>query len=93
MTKSLEITIRHEVGLHARPAAMFVKAANRFISQITVKNLSNETDSVDAKSILGILSSGVQMNDRILITAEGEDEDEALAALRDLIEGDFIQPT
>ena len=33
------------------------------------------------------------MNDRILITAEGEDEDEALAALRDLIEGDFIQPT
>jgi len=93
LTKSLEITIRHEVGLHARPAAMFVKAANSFISQITVKNLSNESDSVDAKSILGILSSGVQMNDRILITAEGEDEDEALAALRDLIEGDFIQPT
>ena len=92
MTKSLEITIRHEVGLHARPAAMFVKVANGFLSQITVKNLSNESDSVNAKSILGILSSGVQMNDLIRITAEGEDEDEALAALRDLIEGNFIPP-
>jgi len=92
LTKSLEITISHEVGLHARPAAMFVKVANGFLSQITVKNISNETDSVDAKSILGILTSGVQMNDRIRITAEGEDEDEALAALRDLIERNFIQP-
>ena len=92
MTKSLEITIRHEVGLHARPAAMFVKVANIFLSQITVKNLSNESDQVDAKSILGILSSGVQMNDRIRITAEGEDEDEALAALRDLIANNFNQP-
>jgi len=71
---------------------MFVKVANGFLSQITVKNISNETDSVDAKSILGILTSGVQMNDRIRITAEGEDEDEALAALRDLIERNFIQP-
>ena len=93
MTKSLEITIHHEVGLHARPAAMFVKVASSFLSQITVKNLSNASEPVDAKSILGILSSGVQMNDCILITAEGADEDEALAALNDLIEGNFIQPT
>jgi len=92
LKKSLEITIRHEVGLHARPAAMFVKVANGFLSQITVKNISNESDSVNGKSILGILSSGVQMNDRIRITAEGEDEDEALTALRDLIERNFIQP-
>ena len=92
LTVSQEIIVRHEVGLHARPAAMFVKIANNFLSQITVKNLSNESDSVNAKSILGILTSGVQMNDRIRITTEGEDEDEALAALRDLIEGNFIQP-
>jgi len=71
---------------------MFVKVANGFLSQITVKNISNESDSVNGKSILGILSSGVQMNDRIRITAEGEDEDEALTALRDLIERNFIQP-
>lgn len=92
MTKSLEITIHHEVGLHARPAAMFMEVAKGFLSQITVRNLSNESDSVNAKSILGILSSGVQMDDRIRITAEGEDEDEALAALRDLIERNFSQP-
>ena len=93
LTKSLEITIQHEVGLHARPAAMFVKVANSFLSQITVKNLGNESVTVNAKSILGILSSGVQMNDRIRITAEGEDADEALAALRDLIECNFNPPS
>lgn len=89
MTKSLEIAIRHKVGLHARPAAMLVKTANNFSSQITVENLSNKSDPINAKSILGILASGVQMNDRILITAEGEDEEEALTALRDLIERNF----
>ncbi len=89
MTKSLEIAIRHKVGLHARPAAMLVKTANNFSSQITVENLSNKSDPINAKSILGILASGVQMNDRIRITAEGEDEEEALTALRDLIERNF----
>jgi len=89
LTKSLEIAIRHKVGLHARPAALFVKTASIFTSQITVENVSDKSDPVNAKSILGILASGVQMNDRIRITAEGEDEEEALAALQDLIERNF----
>ncbi len=92
MTKSLEITIHHKVGLHARPAALFVKTASNFTSQITVENVSNKSDPVNAKSILDILTSGVQMNDRIRITAEGEDEEKALAVLRDLIERNFKQP-
>lgn len=89
MTASHEIIVRHKVGLHARPAALFVKTASNFTSQITVENVSNKSDPVNAKSILGILASGVQMNDRIRITAEGEDEDEALIALRDLIKRNF----
>ncbi|MCK4962760.1 MAG: HPr family phosphocarrier protein [Anaerolineales bacterium] len=93
MTKSLEITIHHEDGLHLRPAAMFMEVANGFLSQITVKNLSKETEATDAKSQISLMLAAVQANDQIRITAEGEDEDEALAALRDLIEGDFIQPT
>ena len=89
MTKSLEITIQHEDGLHLRPAAMFVKAAKNFSSQITVKNLSKETEATDAKSQISLMLAAVQASDQILITAEGEDEDEAIAALRNLIECNF----
>jgi len=92
LTKSLEITIQHEDGLHLRPAAMFTEVANGFLSQITVKNLSKETEATDAKSQISLMLAAVQANDQILITAEGEDEDEALAALRDLIERNFNQP-
>ena len=68
---------------------MFVKTANQFTSQITVENLCNQSDPVNAKSILGILSSGVEMDHQIQITAEGEDEQEAVAALCELIETNF----
>lgn len=89
MTTSKEIAVQHKVGLHARPAAMFVKTANKYSCNITVENLSNQSEPVNAKSILGILSSGVEMNHQIKITAEGEDEEEALAALSELIETNF----
>ncbi len=68
---------------------MFVKTANKYTSDITVENLSNQSEPVNAKSILGILSSGVEMNHQIQITAEGNDEQEALAALCELIETNF----
>ena len=89
MTTSKEIVVQHKVGLHARPAAMFVKTANQYTCNITVENLCNQTGPVNAKSILGILSSGVEMNHQIQITTEGEDEEEALAALCELIETNF----
>ena len=89
LTTSKEIVVQHKVGLHARPAAMFVKTANQFTCDITVENLCNHTGPVNAKSILGILSSGVEISHQIQITAEGEDEEEALAALYELIETNF----
>ena len=89
MTAKREITVRHTVGLHARPAAMFVKTAMAFSSQIQVENLSKGTDTVDARSILGVLASCVNQDDRIRIIAEGDDEEKALAALCDLIERNF----
>ena len=91
MIKSLEITIQHEDGLHLRPAKLFVEIAQKHVSRISVKNLSKETEAADAKSSIGLMLAAIQANDLIRITAEGEDE--ALAALRDLIEGNFIQPT
>jgi phosphocarrier protein HPr len=89
LTASKKIIVRHKVGLHARPAAMFVKTANTYTSKITMENLCNQSGPVNAKSILGILSSGVETNHQIQITAEGEDEQEAVAALCELIETNF----
>ncbi len=89
MTATLEITVIHEVGLHARPAALFVKAASEFSSEITVENLNSDSGVVNAKSILGILASAVQKDHQIRIIAEGEDEEQALIKLRELIESNF----
>jgi phosphocarrier protein len=89
LTATLEIIVEHEVGLHARPAALFVKAANEFSSDILVENLTSSEDPVNAKSILGILAAGVQKDHQVRIVAEGEDEEQALAALKELIESNF----
>ena len=84
-----ELTIEHEVGLHARPAALFVETAARFSSTITIENLTNVSAAVNAKSILSLLTCGVEHGHRIRITADGADESDALQALRQLIEGNF----
>ncbi|GAB4471323.1 MAG: HPr family phosphocarrier protein [Anaerolineae bacterium] len=88
MPKS-EIVVRHEVGLHARPAASFVKLAASFPCDITVQNVTTGSKSVNAKSILSVLSIGVSKDNTILIETSGEQADEALAALLNLIEGNF----
>ena len=89
MATTNEVVVTHNVGLHARPAAVFVKAASGFASQITVENLTKGKSPVNAKSILGLLSAGVQMQDQIRITATGSDEAAAVAALSDLILSNF----
>ena len=92
MAASSEIVIRNKVGLHARPAAQFVKTAARFKSSITVANLSKGTPPANAKSILSVLTAAVQMNDRIRLNADGADEAEAVAALCVLIDTNFGEP-
>ena len=89
MTATMEIIVEHEVGLHARPAALFVKEATEFSSEISVENLTSKSEPVNAKSILGILAAGVQKDHQIRIVAEGEDEEQAVAALHGLIETNF----
>jgi phosphocarrier protein HPr len=89
MSVSREIVIRHKVGLHARPAALFVKATSGFASRITVENLTKETAPANARSILSVLSVAVQMNDRVRITADGNDAEAAVIALCDLINSNF----
>ncbi len=75
-------TIHNKTGLHARPATLFVQTAAHFKSKIKV---TRENHTVDAKSILGILSLGASKGTTIDVTADGIDETEALAALDTLL--------
>jgi len=84
--QEITLTIRHEVGLHARPAALFVKTANRFTSQIVVEKDKQE---VNAKSILSVLTLGAGQGAVVTVRAEGEDEVEAIEALRELVVSNF----
>ncbi len=76
-------TIKNEEGLHARPASDFCKTANRFKSKI---KLLKDGDEYEAKSILMVLCAGAACGDTIEITAEGEDEQEAIDALCEMLE-------
>jgi phosphocarrier protein HPr len=82
----VKIVVDHKVGLHARPAAIFVKAANKFASDIQV---TKEDRTINAKSILSVLTLGVNQGTEITIHAEGEDADAALQELVALVEDNF----
>ena len=87
MTK-VEVTLRliNQSGLHARPAAKFVQHAKTFNSRILVKKGEK---IVDAKNILGVLSLGAECGDDITIIVEGDDAEEALKALGELVKNKF----
>ena len=80
-----EVEVRNPSGLHARPAALFVKAAARFASTITVQNMTKGAAPANAKSILAVMASGAARGHTVRIAAEGPDEDAAIAALHDLV--------
>ncbi len=83
---SAKITVENKSGLHARPASLFVQKAARFKSDIHV--LHNDK-RINAKSIMGILSSGIAQGTEIVIEAEGEDAQDAIDALVTIIEDKF----
>ncbi len=80
------LTITHPVGLHARPASIFVQTANRYKSSVVV---TCGERTADAKSIISVLGLGANQGSCIEITAEGEDARDVLKALRSLVESDF----
>lgn len=82
-----ELEIRNPSGLHARPAALFVRTAAGFDSSVRVENLTTGSASVDAKSILGVMGSGAARGHRIRVTVDGPDEEAALETLRELVAG------
>jgi phosphocarrier protein HPr len=82
----ITLTVRHEAGLHARPASLFVQTAKQFESNIRV---SRDEREANAKSILNVLTLGAGQGAAITVCAEGKDADEALNALQTLVEGNF----
>lgn len=91
--RALELTVINKSGLHARPAATFAQSAARFTSRITVENLERANRPVDAKSIIMILTAGIQCGHRIRLTADGTDEAEALASLSSAVEAGLGEGT
>lgn len=84
-------TIQNQVGLHARPAALFVQTAAKFQSKIKVRNATRGTPFVDAKSILMLLPLQVRQGHEVEITTDGPDEQSALEAIASLIASNFAE--
>ncbi len=82
--------ISNATGLHARPASDFIGAANKFKSEIAIRRLQGEdTEAVNAKSIVFLLALGLSQGEEVEISAEGEDEQLAVDSLIALIDSKF----
>ena len=79
-------TIENKTGIHARPASVFVQKASSFKSKVQLKAKGK---TVDAKSILMIMSMGLVKGTEITIVADGPDEAEAVAQLKALVDAKF----
>lgn len=81
-----EVTVKNQIGLHARPATFFIQKANEFKCSIWVEK---EERRVNAKSLLGVLSLGIVGGAAIRIIADGTEEQAAVEALVKLVETGF----
>jgi len=81
-----EVWVTNAQGLHARPASMFVELASQFQSRV---ELIKDSERVDGKSILSVLTLAAVQGTRLLIRAEGEDAEEAVEALARLFAAGF----
>ncbi len=84
--KKVILTISNQRGLHARAAAKFVKLAGEFLADITV---AKDGQEVSGLSIMGLMMLAAAPGDQIEMTVAGDDADEALKALRELVENKF----
>ena len=88
MTIERSITIKNKQGLHARPAALFVQIANKYSSDITIQK---GRQKINGKSIMGIMMLEAGVGSKIVITAAGEDAEEAINELEGLLLSDDIE--
>jgi phosphocarrier protein len=81
-----EITIINRLGLHARPAAMFVRIASRYRSEIWVEK---EGEQINGKSIMGLMMLAAGQGSKLLIRCEGSDAEKAMEEIEELINRRF----
>ena len=86
MTKKTALLVKNRLGLHARPAALFVQTANRFKSEIEVRKGRTKANG---KSIMGIMTLAAGPGTQIHIRANGSDAARAITALTKLIRNNF----
>ena len=86
MTKKVTLIIQNRLGLHARPAALFVQMANRFQSEIEV---TKGRTKVNGKSIMGIMTLAAGRGSQIAVRATGLDAAKAISSLTQLIRDNF----
>ena len=83
-----EVSVKNQVGLHARPATFFIQKANEFKSSVWVEK---DERRVNAKSLLGVLSLGIVGGTTIRIMADGSDEEQAVDGLVKRVESGFAE--
>jgi phosphocarrier protein FPr len=88
-SKQVVLTVRNPLGLHARPAALFVATAARFPATTAVRNLTRSRGPADAKSINQLAILSVRQGDQIQVTADGTQADRAIAELEALVAANF----
>ncbi len=81
-----EITIVNRLGMHARPAAMFVRIASRYRCEVWVEK---EGENVNGKSIMGLMMLAAGQGSKLLVRCEGADAERAMAELEALVQGKF----
>jgi phosphocarrier protein HPr len=82
------VVVPNKQGMHARPAEMLVRRAQQFQSKIEIVR---NGDRVEAKSIMNLLTLGATQGTKLVIEAEGSDAQEAVDALAEVIEKDFLE--
>lgn len=80
------LTVQNRAGIHARPAAIIAQTANKFQSEIT---LTKDDTSVNAKSIMGVITMAAGYNTTLTMQVEGPDESAAASAIVELFESKF----
>ncbi len=80
------LTVRNRAGIHARPAALIAQTANRYKSEIS---LEKDSATVNAKSIMGVITMAAAYNTTLTLRVEGTDETEAAEAVLALFESKF----
>ena len=87
---TIDLTITNEVGLHARPAALFVRKASSFKDcQITVQNITKGGRVVNAKSMVSVLTLGVEQGHQIRLEVNGDQAEEAISEIKGLVDANF----